>query len=398
VATPFERFRELRRTLPSEYWTVWWGTLINRAGGFVVVLLTFYLTRERGMTLTAAGTIVSLFGAGAMVAGFVGGVLADRLGRRATMVLSMFGGAALMAALGFAREPVAIAALTLALGFVGELYRPAVGAFIADVVPPEQRVRAFGFLYWAINLGFSIAPVLGGIVASWSYQVLFLADAATMAIYGVLVLVKLRETRPERPPAHEPQTTLAAVLRDRPFVLFCALTFLIQLITFQSTTALSGWMSGQGHGPSTFGAVLAVNGVLIVLLQPYLTERARTVSPARVLALAAVLTGAGFALHGPSPLIAVHVIAVAVWTIGEILYSPTASSLVADLAPADARGRYQGVFGTSWAFASFTGPLLGPLVLVHGGPIALWGGCLVVGAAVALVYLARGRNLSRGSS
>src|SRR5687767_14987721 len=97
------------------------GTVVNRAGGFVVPLLTFYLTRERGMSLTKAGLIVSLFGAGAVAAGLVGGVLADRVGRRATMAFSMLGGAALMTALGFVREPAAIAALIVALGFVGEL-------------------------------------------------------------------------------------------------------------------------------------------------------------------------------------------------------------------------------------------------------------------------------------
>ncbi|HEY0253576.1 MAG TPA: MFS transporter, partial [Kofleriaceae bacterium] len=81
--------RELRETLPSVYWTVWLGTLVNRAGAFVVPVLTYYLTDKRNLSLTTAGAIVSLFGVGSLSASLVGGMLADRLGRRTTMVLSL---------------------------------------------------------------------------------------------------------------------------------------------------------------------------------------------------------------------------------------------------------------------------------------------------------------------
>lgn len=383
------KYRELRAALPPEYWVVWLGTLINRAGGFVVPLLTFYLARERGMTLTEAGTIVSLYGAGTVVAALAGGVMTDRVGRRATMAISMFGGSVLMIVLGLVTEPGPIAAVTLALGFVGELYRPAVSAFIADVVPAEHRLRAYGFLHWAINIGFSIAPVAAGLVAGWSYLALFVIDGVTMAIFGLVVLFRLPETRPAHvEDAHAPRASLGQVLRDRPFMIFWTITFLVGLVFFQSQTSLSGWMLSQGHREAVFGALIAVNGVMIVLVQPMITEAVRTIDRARVLAFAGLVTGAGFALHGTSALIAVHVAAILIWTLGEILLTPSAAAVVADMAPADARGRYQGMYGLTFGLASFLGPLVGPRVLEHWGPAALWGGCLAIGIVTSVAYLA----------
>jgi len=380
VATMLDRFRELRRALPPVYWTVWIGTLINRAGGFVVPLLTFYLIGERGLSIGDAGAIVSLFGAGQVAAALVGGVLADRLGRRATMAVSLLGGAALMFGLGAVTEPAAIAALTLALGLVGELYRPAVQAFVADVVPAEQRLRAYGLLYWAINMGFSIAPLAAGLVAGWSYTALFVIDGATMAVYGVIVLVRVPETRPARASGDgAARIGLLHIAADRVFLRFLLLTFLTALIMFQSSAALSAWMASQGHTARTFGAVIAVNGVLIVLLQPSITARIASLDPRRVLTVSAVLMGAGFALHGTSALVLVHIAAVAIWTLGEIAAAPTSAAVVARLSGPATRGRYQGLFTMSWGLASFAGPLVGPRVLEQAGPAALWGGCLAIG-------------------
>jgi MFS family permease len=386
---------ELRRVLPPAYWTVWFATLINRAGGFVVPLLTFYLIGERGLSIAEAGAIVSLFGAGGVAAALVGGMLADHIGRRATMAISLLGGAVLMFALGAADEPALIGVLTLALGFVGEIYRPAVSAFIADVVPAEHRLRAYGLLHWAINIGFSIAPLAAGFVAGWSYAALFIIDGATMAVFGVIAILRLPETRPARVTADgAPRIGTLRALADRTFRRFLFFTFLVALLFWQSSASLSAWMDMQGHSTATFGAVLAVNGILIVLTQPIITERLRTSDPRRVLVVSALLAGTGFALHGVSALVAVHVAAVVTWTFAEIASTPTSAALVAGLAAPEARGRYQGLFTMSWGLASFVGPFFGPRILEDAGPGPLWGGCLAVGAIAAAGFASLGLHRS----
>lgn len=393
----FARIAAARARLPAVYWTVWFGTLVNRLGGFVGPLLTFYLTGTRGYSLTRAGAIVACFGAGQIVAALVGGVLADRLGRKATMVISMFGGAGTMLVLAAVRSDHAIAAAVLVLGFAGELYRPAVAALVADVVPRQDRVYAYGLLYWCVNIGFAIAPVVGGLLARIDFTILFVVDAATSFGFGVLILVRVPETRPRRAD-HRPGETMHGIgtaLRDRGFAILLGLVFLLCLIAMQSMVPLSGYMLAQGHDTAVYGGVLAVNGVVIVLLQPWLTRVIERRDPSRVLALAAIITGAGFALHGAGRAIPIHVVAVMVWTIGEILASPTTSALVAGFAPPAARGRYQGLYTMAWGCAYLAAPLLGAGVLRHAGPTALWLGCLGLGAAVAIGHLAAASRRAR---
>ncbi len=379
------RFRTLREVLPPSYWTVWWGTLINRAGAFVVPILTFYLTRRVGLSLAAAGAIVALFGAGSIVASLVGGLCADRLGRKVTMVTSLSGGAILMAVLGFVTEPSVIAPVVLVLGFVGELYRPSVSAFVADVVPAEHRQSAYGFLYWAINIGFSIAPVAAGLVATVSYRALFFGDAATSALFAIVILVRVPESHPDLEQRHT-ATSFGDVLRDRTFMWAWGCMLLLSFVIYQSTTTLSGWMQAQGYGPGAYGIVLAVNGALIVLVQPMLTEWSKRHSLRAMMSASAVLTAIGFALHGGSYLW-LHMTAVAVWTFGEILMAPSASTFVAERAPVLARGRYQGMFAMAYGIAGTLAPLLGPRLLAVS-PSLLWGGCLVLGLLAALGFRA----------
>lgn len=390
------RLATVAASVPRAYWYVWWGTLVNRLGGFVIPLLTIYLIEVRRLSVAEAGGIVSVFGAGAVAASIVGGQLSDRLGRRITMVISMFGGAIAMTVLGLVRDLTAITAMVGVVGFVGELYRPAVLAFVADVVPPAQRVYAYGLLHWVINVGFAFAAIVGGLLAEVDFTILFLADAATMAVYGVIVLVAVPETRPAAPVEAAPveaapaRPAVRSWLRDGPFLILVVLTLLLALLPNQAGSTLSAHMTWQGFTPAAFGAVMAVNGVLIIALQPALTAWSARRDPSRVLAVAALFYGIGIALHGLAPSFPLHAAAVTVWTIGEIFESPSRSAVVAAMAPADARGRYQGAVVMAFGAAQLVSPKLGTWTWEHVGPDVLWGACLVVGAVVALAHVAAG--------
>jgi MFS family permease len=125
LAATRRHLASVRATTPAVYWYVWWGTLINRLGGFVVPLLTLYLTGERHLPVATAGAVVSMFGAGQVFASLVGGFLADRVGRRPTMLIGLFGGAAMMACLAFASTLAQMMVLVGLLGGIGEIYVPA---------------------------------------------------------------------------------------------------------------------------------------------------------------------------------------------------------------------------------------------------------------------------------
>ena len=94
--------------LPPTYWLIWIGTLINRLGGFVIPLLTLYLTTQHHIPVSQAALTVSLFGAGSFVSQLSGGELTDRLGRRPVMLMSFFITPIFMIALGLARDLILI--------------------------------------------------------------------------------------------------------------------------------------------------------------------------------------------------------------------------------------------------------------------------------------------------
>ncbi|MGW4384717.1 MDR family MFS transporter [Kitasatospora sp. NPDC004531] len=393
---------EVRRAaggLPREFWWLWTSTLVNRLGGFVVPFLALYLTKSEGYSASFAGLVAGLFGAGSAVASLGAGVLTDRLGRRPTLLAAQVATALFTAVLGFTDGPVAIAVVAFLVGLASNASRPAVSAMIADLVPPADRVRAYSLNYWAINIGFGVSAGLAGLIAAHGYLTLFVLDALTTLLCAVVVFVKVPETmsRAAAEAAAEPsapEVGLGAVFRDRAFLAVVAVNLLLAVVYQQGSTTLAVDMTAHGVSTAQYGLLVSLNGVLIVLLQLPLTRLMEGRSRTALLMAGALLTGWGFgltAVAGSS--FALYALTVVIWTVGEIVSTPTMMALVAERSPAGARGRYQGVYSLSWALASFVGPLGGGLLLQYAGSWVLWGGCAAAGtlAAVAFVRIDRPR-------
>ncbi|SEM64532.1 Predicted arabinose efflux permease, MFS family [Stigmatella aurantiaca] len=385
--------------LPATFWFLWTGTLVNRLGSFVTPLLAIYLTRERGFSAEQAGLVASLQGAGAVLSGPLGGAIADRLGRRAALVLSLWLGSAGMLFLGFSETFLWIHLAAFTLGVLGEMYRPVVSTTIADVVRPEDRVRAYGLLFWVVNIGFAIALPLAGWASQAGFRLLFIADAATTFVYGCLVWWRVPESGAPRGtsaraflPSLRP---MLAPLKDKVFRGFGIPTFLGAFIFFQCMVSLSLDLKDRGFTTAEFGLVMSVNGTLIVLLQPFVSTWVTRWRRSAVLAASGLLTGVGFGLHALSVNLTLAALAVVVWTLGEILHGAVSLSVVADLAPPEQRGSYQGAYYMLWGLAGCAAPAVGGWVLDHLGRNALWGGCLVLGLIVAGWHLAVAQDRRR---
>jgi MFS family permease len=382
--------------LPRPFWVLFGGTLVNRVGGFVIVFLAIYLTEVRGLNAAQAGAVISAYGLGAMGGGAFGGAVSDRVGRRPILTLSLIGGGASMLLLGLLTATPAITGTALLTGFLYEMYRPVVSATIADVVAVEDRPRAYGLIYWAVNLGASIAPILGGVIAARSYRALFVADAATTALYGVIVLAALPETRPAAPPRPDGAPGAArAIVGDPVLLAACGLTFAFSIVFFQSFVGLPIDVRAHGVSAVGFGALIAINGLLIVFLQPVAGELTRYRSRHSTLAAASLLLGAGLGMNAWVGSFGGYAVSVTIWTLGEILFAPASQSLVADLAPTHLRGAYQGAFAFAFTSAFAAAPAIGGYLLAHGGARWLWSACLVTSMLVAAGFLMLGARVTR---
>ncbi|MBO8195651.1 MFS transporter [Streptomyces oryzae] len=396
--------------LPRQFWWLWTGTLVNRLGAFVATFLALYLTLERGYSASYAGLVGALYGLGGVVSSIGAGVLTDRIGRRPTLLVAQLSTAVSVASLSLVTHPVAIAVVAGLVGMATNASRPAMQAMMADIVRPEDRVRAFSLNYWAINLGFAVSSTSAGLIAQYSYHLLFFGEAAMVLATALITFWKLSESRP-RTPAHERREgrsgggagaseagvsgasvseadiSMGTVLRDTRFMVVVGLNLLLATLIQQAFVSLPITMGQHGLSSTDFGTVIALNGVLIVLLQLPLTRFIEDRDPARLLIVSALLTGYGFGLNafaGGSA--AFYAVAVAVWTLGEMINSPTQMGLVVRLSPTHGRGRYQGMYTLSWSVANLGAPLLGGLVIDHFGSRTLWATSAAVGTVAALGY------------
>ncbi|CAM5329699.1 MULTISPECIES: MDR family MFS transporter [Streptomyces] len=377
--------------LPRAFWWLWTSTLVNRLGAFVATFMALYLTLDRGYSASYAGLVVALHGLGGVISSLGAGVMTDRLGRRPTLLVAQTATALSVALLGFVRDPVAIAAVAFLVGMASNASRPAVQAMMADIVRPEDRIRAFSLNYWAINLGFAVSSAGAGFIAEVSYLAGFLIEAGMTLLCAVLVFVKLPESRPERQPAgpggtKEESVSLGTVLRDGRFMGVVGLSFLIALVFQQGYLGLPVAMGEAGFTPADFGMAIAVNGVLIVVLQLPVTRLIEHRDPRRMLVVSSLLAGYGFGLTAFAGSVGVFALTVCVWTLAEIVNAPVQTGLVVRLSPVQGRGRYQGVYTSSWAVAALVAPLMSGFVIDRWGAAWLWGTCALVGTVAGLGY------------
>lgn len=347
--------------------------------------LALYLAGPRGLTPSTVGTVVACFGLGSLVSQPVGGYLADRVGRRATLVASMIGTAAAFMLFASARSLLLIAVAALLAGLVIDTYRPAVAAMVADLVRPEHRPRAYAQLYWAINLGVAIAGVAGGYLATRSYWLLFVLDAATCLVFAALIVRFVPETHAREARSHDHGYGVA--LRDGLLLGLVASIFLSSLVYMQSLVTLPLAVRADGHGPEIFGLVYAVNPVTVIVLQPVVLWLIDRLPAVRLLAGSSVVMGLGFWMTAVADTVPMFGLTVFVWTLGEIGFNAVAPALIADIAPPGLRGRYNGLVGVAFGAAAFLAPLLGTRVFDHLGEATLWTSCMILCTFSALVVL-----------
>ena len=407
--------------LPASFWWLWLAVLVTWVGRFVVPFLTLFLTSAVGMSTAQAGGVISAYGAGVMVSALVGGVLADRLGRKRTLIGSQLASIVVLVVIPqFVHQAAVLAPLLMAYGLVNGAGQPSIATLVGDLVAPEHRRGAYSFNTWAVNLGYAIGPVLAGFLAHADYALLFYGQASVVAVASVIVLLLVHDPyghglrRPTKgaagvgrpsvedapyatgePPETELATTaqlrrpgLRAVLGDRVFLTFTATMFCYYCVYVQSTTTLPVVMADQGLSSREYGYMLTLNGLLLCALQvPSL--RFLTTRPARSILVGFVLvTAIGMVVQSTADALWVYVVSVSLWTLGELGLHPTAQATAADLALTELRGRYQGTYALAFSGANMIAPVIGGLVLDRFGHQVVWllcsAVCVAVGGLLAL--------------
>jgi MFS family permease len=371
------------RALPRPAWVLFGGTFINRFGSFVLAFLVFYLT-SRGYSAAAAGFALSAYGIGSMAAAIAGGHLADSIGRRNSIALSMFSSAATMLALSQATGIRIIVCLTALAGFTAELYRPASSALIADLTPTGRRITGFAMYRLAVNAGVAAGPAVAGFLAQRSFLWLFVGDALTSFVYGIAAYVALPRDGKARGHAPVIQRAASRMIGDARLVRILLASSVLAFVMHQAYATFPLHLERSGYSTSVYGLLMSLNGLLVILLELSVTTVTRRMPALLALALGLLLTGVGFGAIGVANSTAALAVSVVIWTFGEMVFSPVGSAYIADIAPVDLRGRYQAAYTFTFSLGLMLAPIGGTLLYSISPPV-LWVSCLTLGMGAAVI-------------
>jgi MFS family permease len=397
-----ERITRTYRAYPRAFWLLVLVMTIDRLGGTLIYpFFSLYLTGRFEVGMSEVGLLFAVFSAASIAGSFAGGALTDRMGRRWMIILSLIATSLSALAMGLVSAIGAFFVIAFVSGLFSEAGTPAYHSAVADLLPSGQRAEGFAILRVGMNVAAALGPLIGGFIATRSYLGLFAADAAISLAAAGIVLGGLPETRPAAlsekqsvvPDSSGGRGGYRQVLRDRAFMLFFGVSILAWLTYVNMDTTLGVYLRDQ-HGvtPQAYGIILAVNAVMVLFLQFGVTRRVEKRRPMAMMAVGAALFGIGFGIYGVVASYAGFLLAMVVATFGEMITVPLANAVVAEMAPADLRGRYNAVFGISWTIPFMIGPYLGGLILDNYNPNWLWYACGAIGALAALGFVVLNRR------
>lgn len=373
----------------------WWLSLVmlvNRSGTMVIPFMTMYLTQHYDYSISKAGFVMSLFGLGAIAGSLIGGKLVDVVGYYYVQIIALIGGGSMFIILGEMRSYPAICVATFILAILNESFRPANTVAIAHYSKEQNRTRSYSLNRLAINLGWAAGGALGGILASFNYNLLFWVDGITNLLAAGLLYITLS---PKRNSATEVKTKQKETLKisaykDRTYISFIILVFLFALCFFQLFTTIPVFFKENFHLSVLFiGLIMALNGLIIAFFEMTIIFALEGKRPSLyyisfgvlLISLSFLLLnirGVNFGL--------VAVMSMLLLTFGEIFSMPFMNAYWIGRTVQNNRGQYAALYSVAWASAQTIGPYAGSLVAQHAGYNVLWYIVSFVGFLLIFLY------------
>ena len=361
----------------------WWLSLVmlvNRSGTMVIPFMTMYMTQELGVGIARAGFVMTLFGAGAVIGALIGGRLTDKIGYYNVQLFTLLGGGSMFLLLGQMKTYNAICITTFVLSMVNEAFRPANAVAIAHYSTKENRTRSYSLNRLAINLGWAFGSAIGGIIASFNYELLFWVDGFTNIFAAVLLYFVLSPGRNKvAPPPQQPGPATAKVnsaYKDRSYLVFIVITTLFATCFFQLFTTLPVFYKTELHLSEFFiGINMAFNGLLIALFEMVIVFKLEgRRSPAVYMATGVLLVGVAYIVLNLSVGSAVFIALLSMFfvTMGEIVAMPFMNAYWIARTSNENRGQYAALYTVAWSSAQAIGPLIGSQVAANFGYRTLW--------------------------
>lgn len=383
--------------LSRSTWLLSLVMLINRSGTMVVPFMTMYLTQEMGVGIGKAGFVMSLFGAGAIAGALAGGKITDKIGPYYVQLFTLIGGGIMFIVLGQVKSYTGICITTFILSMINEAFRPANAVAIAHYSNAENRVRSYSLNRLAINLGWAAGSGLGGIIASYRYELLFWVDGITNLLAAVLLYFVLAPSKNTATAFKKtvPAAAVKSAYKDRTFLFFAGITVLFAICFFQVFTLMPVFYKTELHLPESFiGLNMAINGIVIAVFEMIIVFKLEgRRPPQQYMAAGVFLVGISYLMLN-LPIASAMVLALLSMlflTIGEMVAMPFMNAWWIARTTGANRGQYAALYTVAWSSAQAVGPFSGAQLAEHFGYYVLWYvvGTLCILLTIAYLFLQR---------
>lgn len=374
----YAHWRNSYMGIPRNIWLLSLISLVNRCGSMVISFITLYLTQQLHFSIRDTGYTMSCFGVGALIGAYTGGRLTDKLGYYAVQFWSLVFNGLMLLLLMLVRDFWWMCAAVFAMSLIAELFRPANSVAINRHCTPETRTRSISLYRMAVNLGWTVAPVLGGLLASLGWNWLFWVDGLT-CIFAALLLRRLLPpgAEPDSPPVdpNEAPTTDISPYRDRAFLWFVLLSVINAIVFMQFLwTVPVFFKESYGWTEAHIGLVVALNGLIVFVVEmPLIFRIEGRRSPLFFVRIGLVLYAVAYLSFnmplGSSVAALAYIVAI---SLGEIFVMPFSSNHVYGCMGATRQGQYIALYMMAYSVANTVAPLLGTQVIAAWGYSALW--------------------------
>lgn len=385
--------------LDHRVWILMAGRLLSQVGtGFVLFYAPIFFVNQVGLSAAAVGIGIGSESVSGIFGRIFGGSLADspRWGRRKILLLSAAISALADVVLTLSYDFPTFLAGNLLMGLGIGLYWPSTEAVVADITTPAERNEAYALTRLADSLGLGLGVILGGwlIATTQMYRALFVMDGISFVVFFGVIYWAIGETLKPHPAHRQQQNSWATALRDRPLLIFVVVNILfttyLALVNSTLPLYLNNHVSDrveQGISPTHLSILFSWYVALAALCQLPVARWLNRFSHPHALVISALLWMVSFVLIWVADVAAGYSllwagVSLSIMALATVAYTPSASSLVVNLAPETMRGVYLSINSLCWAVGYFIGPTLGGWAMDQSDRIAeqFWWGAVFSGA------------------
>jgi predicted MFS family arabinose efflux permease len=244
----------------------------------------------------------------------------------------------------------------------------------------------------AINLGFSIGPLAGGLLASLSYKMLFFADGITCIIAGFVFFLYFRKRRgysPIKKKTKEEKARIKSAYLDKRYLIFIVLTSIYAILFFQLFMTLPLYYREiYDLNEKLIGGLLAINGFTVFTFEMVLVYiLSKRYHLHWLIVIGMILLGISFAMLNLDHSLTLLIFSMLILSISEIFAMPFMSTFVVDRSNPQNRGSYMGLYTISFSIALIIAPYLGSRIISNFGFEILWWGTGIVALFISFGFL-----------